>query len=637
MSFNIRNNKIKLTSGNTYTYSNSNSMNTNTQYEELDYSENFIDGTKFTVLKNSCYDKISYDGEVFYDENKVSKSGRIEDYTDFQNCLTGQLNVNDLNKMLVLNDYNYNGKTIYELYQSGAYEDTDKLVKLINLGFGDLKVMEVVDGEAGFDAIVFQDVDGNYLLSFPCTDVSEESGADIIYDVEHILPVDLQNMSESFNLPVSATHKNQKKQASELAEKYYKLAKEEGVTINVTGYSLGGSLAEYVYLDLCKKYLSYKDDEVMGELIVYEAFHNDLSNQQIEFLKEMHKKGKINIYSAEGSTVSSYYNHEDLKDITKFIYVDYINEMRNSLTYDSGFANEFIHKKIEWDYLNFDVYSALKSIYTDEEIKNLAFLINNAKLLYSGAAHDAANPLEYADISFDENGNVRDVVYLEDENGNLYEYKVKSPSFQEITKEIFGTDLSKEIKLLNEFSHLCDDITKTYNDFDGLNPKELYEGLINVFNSFDRNSDGWSIAFTILNSGAVDVHKRKILYDIKNRYGDKGFWIFNVGNAIDLGLGIYDGFNSAVDWANDAWNTGVDWASDAWNTGVDWVSDAWNVTTDFASDAWNATTDFVGDAWNATTDFAGAAWNATTDFVGDAWDAGTEAVGDFVSFINPFD
>jgi len=608
--FNIKFDKISFDDIKIYKKISENKINVNNSnnYNEIEYSQEIINETNF-FNKDSCYNKIYYNNnDIFYMDPKVSISGKIEDYTDYQNCLTGELNCNELNK--IFNGKNldeYSGKTLYQLYESGIYENT-KLVNYINYGFGDLRLIEVLNGEKGFNAIVFQDIEGNYLLSFPCTSVGQKE--DIVYDAEHVLSVDFAEIFSTFNLSglqIGSYH-SQKKQARKLAEKYFNKAKQDGVKLNISGFSLGGSLAEDVYLELSKQDIfgfNYEDNNNMGDLILYEPVHNNLSNREVKFLKEMNEKGKINIYCVEGSMVSTYYNHDDLKDIEHFIYADYLTQVKKQLKYDSTFIEEFMNKKISYEYFSFDVNIALKSIFTDNELKHLAFLINNCKIIF-GCAHSASNPLEFRDISFDENGNVKRIVQKKDKDGNFYDYQVQSPSFEEISKSIYGTDLKKEMKLLNDFSSFVIDLN------------DIVKGEKNVFSIKTDSLNAVGVLGNILSSGALDLHERNILFKLKDQYGDYGIGVFNVGNAIEVGLDIYDGcrkIENGLKWSGGKIEKGFKWTGGKIVEGLKWSGGKIE----------------KGFKWTSGKVAEGLKWTGGKIEKGFKW--GKEIVGDFVEWI----
>ena len=390
---------------------------------------NVIEEVTFNNDFGSCYSIEGFLGQKIPYSTKVKYTGKIEEYTDYQNCLLVELCTNRLNSILLDNNIDYKGKTLYEIYANESLSKDDKsiLESYIASGFGDLRVVDVIKGEDSFDSIVFQDVDGNYLISFPCTDKKESE--DLMYDIEHALDVDYDQ----------SIYNNQIAQAMEVAQKYYDEAKQNGTTININGYSLGGSIAEEVYLRLAEKEsatgtIEYVDDEALGNLIVYEGLHTNINSDRQKFLEEQKSKEKIYIYNAEGSMVSSYVSFEELKDIAIPIYVDYQKLYKDSI---EGYSE-----------IDIAILKKLIMIMT---------IIKNYSLFYSGGPHKAELPRQFAEISFDENGNVRGQVITE--SGV---HAVENISFPEITSEIFGIDLESFLESLRklDIERIPEDILK---------------------------------------------------------------------------------------------------------------------------------------------------------------------------------
>lgn len=498
------------------------------EYLEKIKSEGIDVNNFYESIKSSCYDKIKLDNKgLFVFDSKVSYSGIISDFTDYQNCLTAELNTNFINKVLNNTDYDYKGKTLYELYESGIFngEFLSNIVSIISSGFGDFKVVEVIKGEAGFDCTIFQDVDGNYLLCFPCT--SLDGNEDVIYDVEHILSLDLTDILKTFDITdISASHSKQKKQAIEIGKKYFELAKKNGKKLNISGYSLGGSLAEETYLNLCNKNIfntmyedlfsknifntRYEDCDTIGNLIIYDGLHKNMMKNQGDFIKEQNEKGKIKIYNAEGSTVSSYYGYEYLKDVATPVYVNYKGKYAEKINYNLDWVDGVLNSKLGNDYINFNLNTALKSYFGEEGLEKLKLVINNHELIYSGAAHAASNPRSFDNISFDEKGNARKVVIVEDENGNSIEHNIKNMKFGDITKDVFGTDMSDAIKLVDDLKTIVNIAEETTSH---VKEGEILSLGDDIKSMFDNRKSIGEICDIVFASGAIEINTNKIIDD----------------------------------------------------------------------------------------------------------------------------
>lgn len=582
MSFNIRSNKIKLTSGSTYTYSNNHSMNTYIEYGEIDYSNNSSFDNNIQTNR-SCYDVIPTGGSSpFAIDPMVNTSGEIANFTDYQKSLIGMMSSNDINKILGT-DFSienkddrakdlstkeaiYKGKTLWELYNSSDCPDNlkGKLEGMINYGMGDFEIVEVVNGVDGFSALVYKDADGNYLLSFPCTD--EKVQSDIIYDAEVVSGLDLDQVNDVFGTPIDAANNSQKEQAYKLAKEYFDKAKAEGKQINIGGYSLGGSLAEYVYLELASEktdilyslmtITDYKDNETLGNLMVYEPLHNDLNEKQVEFLKELYKKGKIDIFAVVGSTVSTYHNYEDLKDITNFIEANAINRIKDSLVYDSDFAHNIIHGKYEFEYASVDLYKALRSIMSEEEIEKICLIINNYKTLYSGNGHAVDNPIQYASENFNEDGSFKN-------------FDAESMSFTEITEEVFGTDMYETFALMEDAVTIMDDVVDICGDAKKGN---ILEAILSSCGALKGHGGSYSKIFTMTSNG-VDLHKRKFVMDTINPYREWGVGSLDVGHFVDGVFTLYDEgrefFSNPIGYVADGASNFAAGAKKEWDEFVD--------------------------------------------------------------------
>ena len=581
-------NSVKVQNGKSFNNFVDNIDNLNYEFQSVEIDYNNVDLEKNDIYpEGSCYYKVPVGGDSPFANNPmVDKSGEISNFTDFQKSLMGMIASNPINIVLDGKESIYKDKTIWELYNSSdCPEDLKgKLENFINFGMGDFEIVEVVNGEDGFSAIVYKDKDGNYMLSFPCTD--ENVLSDIVYDAEVVSGLELDKVDDMFGIPIDAANKSQKQQAFELAKKYFDEAKKDGKQLNIGGYSLGGSLAEYVYLELSRKDMDtsemgilsfftkekYENNDTLGNLIVYEPLHNDLSEAQVEFLKKQYKNGKVDIFSVIGSTVSSYHNYEDLKDITNFLEANAINRLKESIDYDSKFADSIIYKKYEFDYATVDLYKNLRSVMSDEEIEKICLIINNYKTLYSGNGHAVDNPLVYAQDNFNEDGSFKN-------NG------AEGMSFTEITDEVFGTDMKEVFGLMEDAVTIMDDVVSICGNAKSGN---ILNAISSTFTALEGHGGSYSKIFKMTSSG-VDLHKRKFVMDKVEPHREFGIGSIDVGHFVDGVFEIYD--------------EGREFISNP----IGYVADG---TVNFANDVKEEVTDFIDNPLGYVGDKAEAGFNA---------------------------
>ena len=244
-------------------------------------------------------------------------NGKFEDITDYQTVVFASLlnfdyieipdNLKENNK--------YINKTFKELYDNNSLPKSKKFLKqMIDNGFGDYLIVEIVsDDKTGFDSVVLKDTDGNYVIDYLCTNADEVH--DILFDAypffKNVLP-----KSREY------TFYKQQQQAINIAEYYYKIAELEGKKINIAGYSLGGNLAENAYLALN---FNHKNTKTLNKLNLFNPYHDNLDEIKINVLNN---SDKVNIICSEGDPVSAIFNNNDLNNVTKYIYIDYENVMK---------------------------------------------------------------------------------------------------------------------------------------------------------------------------------------------------------------------------------------------------------------------------------------------------------------------
>lgn len=453
-------------------------------------------------------------------DSQINTSGNFEELTDFQNVMISDLSLLEL--LYEGEEDKLAGKTIAQLYKESLTKiqpDTDYsnlvfngnkmldmskeknkelyrhqvLGKLVRYGFADLKIIKKVSGENGFDAFVLEDAAGNLMVYYPCTNLTEEE--DYLYDSYPMMDDILDNTSFVTSVVgAKKIYKSQQKQAKELLESCIK--ENPGKKISVSGFSLGGSLAESSYLDAYKK-----SPNSLGEITLFNPYHNRLTKEDCEILK---KDNKLNLYVSEGDAVSSVFNYKEFSDVAKPIYIDYKNNIsevtknvdnNNSLlnTIVNDLKEEYCDKLIsicnkykKYSYLNFPVALLLKATTTSLEhikksnmntvdlikdfnqiVKKMSSILDKLGInMYETYNLDFLNNLQYVEamftsshltysidnykeISFDENGNVKEVV--SSDNGT---HEVSYPSFDEVSVILFGSNPVEGISTMATDFHL---------------------------------------------------------------------------------------------------------------------------------------------------------------------------------------
>lgn len=448
-------------------------------------------------------------------DSQINTLGIFEKFTDFQKIMLSDISLMDL--LWECDEINLKNKTIGDLYlENKTLEDIEYenimfsgnemlemtikenwnkyrslvLGKLVRYGFSNIKIIEKISGLNGFDVFVLEDKIGDIMIYFPCTNLVELE--DYLYDSYPIM----DSLSKKGKLigNITKTKKifdSQQKQAKEILLKYLN---ESNNRVYVSGFSLGGSLAEYSYLNCYKEY-----SNKLGNIILFNPYHNRLNEEEIKILKE---SNKLKLYVCEGDSVSTVFNYDDFKDVAKTIYIDYHEKLSNTVSSidnkDSllnlvtnniknrycdniiNICNNMKKKRIfRFSYilkssirkleklkeLDIDATSIIQNINPiiekiSPKLKRFGYDLENDYDL------DFLNNLHYIEtiftsthltytvdsnklISFDKSGKVRKRVKI---NGKLYD--VKYPSFDETSIELFGSNPYKEI------SNLVADIEK---------------------------------------------------------------------------------------------------------------------------------------------------------------------------------
>ena len=360
-----------------------NFFNNNNILIKMDNNEqlNFMDYLMRLVLSYDSLDEnTKFILRAYFGEHitKVSYSGIFKDFTDFQNInMAGFSNVfHELEQ----DKQNVEGKTIKELLCTKKYKNDKSLEKLYKRGYGDIKIVEIIRGQSGFSAITLQDKTGNYMINFNCTETEGENAKnDFYYDAALALNTEFGYHVRSFSniifssfipfIPVMTeptitifNYKyviKQREQAHDVTQKYIDAVKGTDKKISISGYSLGGSLAEEALL-----YCDKNGRDCVDKVVLFNPIHNALSKKDIEIIKSY--GDKYQCYAAQGDMVSALSNYDDLKDVTRYIGYDY--EAKYNEICESS-------KNVEFDFLNIIVGTthAFGTVSNDDTIINNNF------------------------------------------------------------------------------------------------------------------------------------------------------------------------------------------------------------------------------------------------------------------------
>jgi len=357
------------------------------------------------------------------------------------------------------------------------------LGKLVRYGFSKIIVKKRISGENGFDAFLLEDISGNLMVYYLCTNLVELD--DFIYDGYNIINSVLKNNKNFINkmIPFRKKYMSQQVQAKEFLEESIRLLP-KGKKLSIFGFSLGGSLAESSFLN------SYdKCNKILGNLILFNPYHNNLSLEETKKLKEIKK---LKIYACEGDMVSTIFNYNEFKNNTNPIYINYlerskiaienidkdknllnsvINYIKNNLC-DSAINSINENKKNYSKYniilktnLNFKIWliNKIKKIRINavRELKSFSKIVFFLQKIGSKVIkYDDFEFLEnihfleyiftiphlpyfveiYKEISFDKDGNILSIINYNGEN-----YNVGYPGFDITSKKIFGTNIYENL------------------------------------------------------------------------------------------------------------------------------------------------------------------------------------------------
>lgn len=467
---------------------------------------------KKTKLKSEYLKKVIKLSEK---DSQINVNGKFDEFTDFQNVMLSNFCLLEL--LWDSCEEELFQKTIGELYieclmlnkqDNFDYEKTvftgddwlkmaDKknwnkyrvlvLGKLVRYGFSQIKIIKKISGKDSFDSFLLEDICGNLMAYYPCTNLVEIE--DFVYDSYNIINSISKSDKNFINkiTPTDKIYNSQQLQAKEFLDECIKLLP-EGKFISVFGFSLGGSLAESAYLSSYNEY-----HNVLGDIILFNPYHDNLSTDNTNKLKQTNK---LKIYACEGDLVSTFFNYNDFSGVTKPIFINYlknsevalknidnnknllnavVNYIKNSLCNSAissikkskdncsrfnfilknslGFSIKQVQKikKSKINAIN-DLKSLqniikkiaviLKKVGLNFDIDNdFSFLKNIHYLEYIFTTPHLPYMVElYKEISFDQNGKILKLI-----NINEKYYSVNYPSFDITSTKIFGSNIYVDI------------------------------------------------------------------------------------------------------------------------------------------------------------------------------------------------
>ena len=452
-------------------------------------------------------------------DTQIDTTGIFDNFTDFQNIMfsdmsliellwegneldlqaktIGELYIENLNVISKEIEYEkivFDGNTMLEMSQKENWDKYRFLVlgKLVRYGFNDIKIVEKISGKEGFDAFILEDNKKDIMIYFPCTNLVEIE--DYLYDSYPIMESLSKKIGFVGNLiKARKIYNSQQNQAKDLLEKYI-INITSDKKIHVSGFSLGGSLAECSYLNSYKEY-----SKKLGNIILFNPYHNRLTEDEVNILK---LSNKLKLYVCEGDSVSTIFNYENFEDIASVVYIDYHNNILNTInkinrqesllnlvvnTLKNKYCDNIIsicNKAKKNPIINTSMYFILKSsskklkklknhkLEATTFIKKIDDIVNkiSPKLKKYGYNLSEDFNLEFLEnlhfieiiftsthlvytvdsnkkISFNDKGKIINKLKLNDK-----EYKIQYPSFDETSTELFGANPYKEVSnIINKF------------------------------------------------------------------------------------------------------------------------------------------------------------------------------------------
>jgi len=345
--------------------------------------------------------------------------------------------------------------------------------------FENFEIVEMVNEDFDFSALVLKDDIGNYTIIYPST---KKTLDDILYDAYPLLVelgfydmnfrddysavveildeifeakgilkelsnsigLDLQNLDIKGILAyIEKVYTVQRFLAFNISQRYCMIANREGSSLNFFGYSKGGGMAEYAYLQTMK--FCARTNDSLGDIVVYNPYHDNLSDVDVGILKE---SGDFSVYRQQGDCVSAIFN-------------------------DSDFENETTYVKCDWE-----------SCYgKPRENGNILDNIDRFPLIFGGPHAPA---LASSD-AFDENGNALYAEKIKYEDVFSYLFNVKDPlnSFPLPEDEVINGVYDVVSVLSPLVPYFKSWLTGTHLDYVKEEFKNIYSKAVNVVSRVD--------------------------------------------------------------------------------------------------------------------------------------------------------
>lgn len=434
----------------------------------------------FSDIQNIVFSYISFIEILWKNEEEKLNNKTIKEI--YKECIQKNAkNIKSYEKIKL------NSSKIFEMNDETKKKQYREILigKLIRYGFGNIKILKIINGNDGFDALILNDTNNSIYIYYSCTNVFEIE--DYFYDSYPIINKLIKNNRKRASNKIKEIYDSQQIQAKELLETI--LNANINNKIFLGGYSLGGSLAETAYLSQYQK--SNNKIENIKNVILFNPYHNNLSKKEIDIIKS---SNKFKIFVGEGDPVSAFFNYDELKSISKPIYINYkkeILENKNIIDNGNGLLNpvinelkkqlcdkikkscekinkeknkvpHFIKEKIllelyeiinkiekkDTNIINIidfisNFYTKINPLLKKLNIKyDLAFIyvLRYIELLISGT-HLIYPIEENKELSFDKQGIIKNKI-----EKNSVEHIVTYPSFDEVSKEMFGINIYNEVE-----------------------------------------------------------------------------------------------------------------------------------------------------------------------------------------------
>lgn len=430
------------------------------------------------------------DGNYKHNYIQSSEYNRIQEIIDEYN-----IDDNSLNAIVQIN------KVLSNFNSSDNLNNFSKLSEeMLNA-----EIVEVCKSDSGYDAFVLKDINGNYMIINSCTnDKSLKDILTISYPICKYLTgsddfiqvvfdylvsnTDLTNVSQEYfsTLEYFNTNTNlyqeQVNDNLKLIEKYCDKAKNDGVKVDLYGYSLGGGIQETAYAIFKNSNSNTNKQQYIQSISVYNPFTLCAQEYQDNLINSLSNDGKLCIYSAEQDYVSTFNDSvEALLNKTVYLKADDIKANSVNGINDVGglvIGSNSNHGFAPLDQSAFDQYG---NINETGEFISINSSIHNATI---GESLDSEN-----------------------------KYK---PNYQEIFNDIFNSN-------------------GVQNNLNSINSKETKTLINDLVNYFGKNFGQikYEEITSILSDGISEIIADEVRKTVKKK-------VFDLDVAGDIGRRIFD-------------------------------------------------------------------------------------------------